>query len=305
MIGKNGIRPKRKIIIGTQVIEQSLDIDFDVIVTDLCPIDLLIQRIGRLHRHLLKRPDMHRVPTVYVMGMNDRFEFEKGSVYIYGKYFLIRTQCFLPDKIVIPRDIAFLVNKVYGDQKPDLAKELENIYFESRSLMEIQKNNKEEKARCYRIDPPKRRIDPENNNLLGKLKDPDESASEEIACAQVRDIRETIEVVALQKVGDGYGVFGGKRDLSGEIGAAEWAKKLSRETIRLQNYGIMHNNISKTIEELEKYTRKWLKGWQNQPWLRGELGIIFDEEGQFEMDGMKLIYDQEYGLQEESEDGKV
>ena len=55
------------IVIGTQTLEQSLDIDADLLITDLCPMDVLLQRIGRLHRHGLPRPAGFEEPRAVVL----------------------------------------------------------------------------------------------------------------------------------------------------------------------------------------------------------------------------------------------
>ena len=50
-LGKENRSPGGRVVIGTQTLEQSLDIDADYLITDICPVDVLLQRLGRLHRH--------------------------------------------------------------------------------------------------------------------------------------------------------------------------------------------------------------------------------------------------------------
>lgn len=73
-----------RILVATQVVEQSLDVDFDWLITQLCPADLLFQRMGRLHRHEHKnsnRPDSFSCPTCAVLLPIDSDYGGTGTIY--------------------------------------------------------------------------------------------------------------------------------------------------------------------------------------------------------------------------------
>lgn len=68
VLGKDAPRDRGRVVVTTQTAEQSLDIDADLLITDLCPADVLLQRIGRLHRHRRERPDGYAAPMVIVVA---------------------------------------------------------------------------------------------------------------------------------------------------------------------------------------------------------------------------------------------
>lgn len=297
MIGKDGKRPKLKIIVGTQVMEQSLDIDFDVMISDLAPMDLLLQRAGRLHRHMIERPHGLEKAQLYVIGCNENMEFEEGASYIYGNYLLLRTQYFLSDEINIPADISKLVQAVYGTENIIIDKVLTDKYrrFEEEHKSKIKA--KENLAKNYRIGEP---FSGERGgdfpDLVGWLKNPIPSDSDERAYARVRDGEETIEVVALQKLEEGYGVLGGDEDLSERIEEPDVVKLITEQTINLPNLFSKEYNIDDTIKNLEIYNSKHLSSWRDSIWLSGALGILFDENNEFQIGEYTLIYDRRLGI---------
>ena len=117
--GRDALRPRRALLIATQVVEQSLDLDFDFIISDLAPIDLLLQRAGRLHRHERERPPAHQAPRLMVAGLDQERLPELVQTawgYVYDPYVLYRTWGIAGKESLwnLPGDIDRLVQAVYA-----------------------------------------------------------------------------------------------------------------------------------------------------------------------------------------------
>ena len=133
LFGKEGAHLrslKGRILVGTQVLEQSLDIDADFLVTRLCPTDMLLQRIGRLWRHRendpLRPEGASRETWVLSPGIGELVEKPEvmgKTLRVYAPYVLFRTLDAWKGKykIYIPGQIRELLEETYME-RPELGR---------------------------------------------------------------------------------------------------------------------------------------------------------------------------------------
>jgi CRISPR-associated endonuclease/helicase Cas3 len=291
-----GKRPQRCIVVGTQIFEQSCDLDFDILISDICPMDLLIQRIGRLHRHQRTRPPKLCQARCFITGINDS-GFDRGAEHIYGTYLLMNTRVLLPSKITLPDDIPRLVQEAYKPEGLPMTLELPLDYEAAKEKQEHKLADKKARAATFQISNPYRGM----GDLVGWL---DTSISDDPSGkrgeAAVRDTEDSLEVLVLQRCGKEYYMlpwlskFKGRKIPSHGPPEIELARAIAECSIQLPRE--LCWKMNDTIKELEKIALYELREWQRSPWLKGELFLILDEHLSTELCGYHLQYDQRYGL---------
>jgi CRISPR-associated endonuclease/helicase Cas3 len=106
-LGRDGSsRPRQgAVLVGTQVLEQSLDIDADLLITDLAPTDLILQRIGRLHRHQRPRPFGCKKPLCILLRPDVDWSATRAEV----------EKALSPHRFIYPPFSLYMADTVWSD----------------------------------------------------------------------------------------------------------------------------------------------------------------------------------------------
>lgn len=294
-VGKHSIRHERDrlIVVGTQVMEQSLDLDFDLLVTELCPMDLFLQRLGRLHRHRghdADRPCPLQEPRCLVLGTGEALS--SGSVAVYGEYLLMRTRALLPKIVVLPDDIPGLVQDTYDENV--LLPEMPEGYAEAQEKHRTAQGKHRNNANAFCLKLPEYTGIPELDTLDNLLEAG--LSTEEQGQQAVRDGDPSIEVLVLRQNGDAFQTLAGVECFYADHVPDENAcREIARQRLRLPHVLCMPSIADRVIEELTA-KRETVREWLQSPWMRGQLFLMLDADSSAELCGRHLRYDRDYGL---------
>ncbi len=314
----NGKRPVRMVVIGTQVLEQSLDIDFDVMISDVAPVDLIMQRVGRLHRHVRgedqsARPEGLRIATCYIRGIEEWTEagpeFSTQFARIYPDACLMEALSVLgltdSDARVVehlPADIARTVRTAY---RPDAINacipvewvpDYEHACVKRKEQIERSRNDANSRYLMTSVEYMRK-----NERTLADffgdemtMKGSGRRAEEKARCA-VRDTQETIEVMLLQ-LGpdenvrllpwveiDGQTADEGFVVPVDDVPHEAVAKAMAQSSVHLPAAmnGYSQNDdegIDGLIDQLENGCANEAMMWQESPMLAGRLAVFLGED---------------------------
>ena len=323
-LGKEGQRPTRFILIATQVAEQSLDFDADVMLTDLAPADLVLQRAGRLHRHAENtgRRHSHDDAVLYVAGLDEwpdasmQREFW-GRVYapalLYRSWLALRRR--LPGGLTLPDDLDTLVQEVYAPEfdAPELEPEQREQLAAAEAVLNNQRGNEATTGSFAHIGRPAdfwgtplhRRpdADPDSESVSD---DPTAVGAEEDDFPRTRLGEESVRIVPVERREDGVwrvcrSPFWARdaEDVLPRFGTldkrdTEHARKIYRRSLGVSRPELVRFGLKKWEEQALSLGTEH-RGWRAHPLLRDAVPLVFTG-GLAEVEGLQVRLDDEQGL---------
>lgn len=300
---ENGKRPQLHIVVGTQVLEQSLDIDFDLLVTDLAPIDLLFQRMGRCHRHARPyRPEGVSQARCFIRGISEWNGgvpvFSRGVTNVYEKANLLETLgvCALLKEgdsvdLLLPQDISKLVQLAYGQEAATvIPSEWDVAYKEACEHRERNSEEKRQRAKCCLLRTSQKMAADRMTLTDWYSLSTSNKLNKDYGPRAVRDTQETVEVVLLRLAGNSLcllpwvgetetGIEAGAEIPTDEVPDPRLAKLAVQSTVRLPLSLCRPEEIESLVSALEEMDEPFVGMWQESPWLQGQLVLPLRGDG--------------------------
>ncbi len=293
-------RPEKYVLVTTQVIEQSLDVDFDLMISYMAPIDLLLQRSGRLHRHEKRdknRPELLKKPTMWLVEptLNDEGKpnFQESEI-IYDRHVLLRTWLALRDKslalrdrpcIQLPAEMDDLIESVYHLQA-EMPEDLESIHQQDwqASLADYltgEISKKIAKANAVKLPPAPPESDPYDFTRAG-TEDDDNTVDKVTRLGDP-----TVTTIFLQQTDKGL-VFPGTDEQVEPDRTPDFPmiQKILAHSTRIGSRGLVQALIAEF-----KVPSKW-----NSALLKYCAYIVLDSAGKAQVDKWELERDRDLGI---------
>jgi len=289
--GDSRDRPEKAVVVATQVIEQSLDLDFDWMLTEMAPIDLVLQRLGRMHRHNRPlRPAAFRSPVLTVLS-DGEIEgpppvFQTSG--IYERYLLLRSWLAIRESssIQIPSDIDRLVQWVYDESVPDdLTPEWKDALKSSRDKLNWRRDEDFKKASQLVVPKPGY---PEDilAQFNKQLSDDEDPSTHESVRAATRSGDPSTQVACLRRCDDRlYPMCG------------DTAIDLDTEPSELLTVELLGSSLSVQTKGLyfELLHQPTPRSWSKNPYLRFHRLLEFID-GEAHLGAYHLTLSRELGL---------
>jgi len=291
-------RPRRAVLVSTQIIEQSLDLDFDLMVTDLAPVDLMLQRSGRLHRHEGRdRSAGLREPVLWVCEPTEAadgvpvFGHEGVDEYVYDAHVLLRSWFAIRDResVRIPEDVSGLIEQVYGARPcpRELPASLAEVWRDSLQAQADARRSHQAKAMKLVIRSPTY-ADEMMEDFSRRLAE-DSPALHEDLQALTRLCGPSLQVVCL---------FGSPESASMALEGqgsvplhmapdCELLPQILRRSLTISHRSLVARLLADGLQP---------EGWRRCPLLRHSRALFFGPSGVAEVGSFRIHLDSELGL---------
>lgn len=282
-------RPRCAILVATQIIEQSLDIDFDLMISELAPVDLLLQRAGRLHRHTRREPRPPKLQRPTLMLIKPELDTHGvpdfgSSAYVYAPHILLRSWLVLQERttIEIPHEVENLIEVVYDDAL--MCPQLENnhihdFWLKTAEKLSVELKAQERNAKHCRLLQPNYDTDEFLEDFMPPLEEdnPDIHASLQ---ARTRDNSlPSVTVVCLHPAELHHAILKDRRDIAA-------VKFLLERSVSLTMQGAVQAIFALDTPD----------SWRDSPHLRRHHLLDLDEQGCKSVGDFIIRLDAELGI---------